>query len=53
MPEKILGREIQGTYRGKPVIKLLGEWMYFDDKGRGHNVKKKYRKNIKFIEKTK
>ncbi len=51
MPEKKLGKEIKGTYRGKFVIKLLGEWVYFDDKGRGHKVERKYHKKIKPIEK--
>ena len=47
MPEKILGKEIKYTYRGKPAFKLMGKWMYFDNKGRGHHIKREYVKNIK------
>ena len=50
MPKELLNKEIKGTYRGKPVIKLLGEWAYFSENGKGHRIEKKYYKNIKFIE---
>ncbi len=49
-PKKILGKDVVGTYRNKPVIKLLGGWFYFDEKGRGHKIKREYIKNIKPLE---